>query len=305
MIGELPPAPRKPRDDEMDVYGLSHQGLVRSENQDHFLLAAFHKRAQVVATNLPHAADRLATQEHRLAFLAMVADGAGGGMGGAEASAIAVETAMRYVSESVTAYHDAKDDEAGFAGLLQAAALRAHEAVRARREANGVRGTMATTLTLYIGVWPTYYLLQVGDSRYYVWRDDTLRQVTRDQTMAQELVDLGALSSADAARTPLAHVLSSAIGADTTAPVVTHLHADWGDVHLICSDGLTKHVSDARIAEVLRTMTSARQAAEQLVQDALAGGGTDNVTVIVGRATHREMGAGAGAGEWGQTPFSG
>jgi protein phosphatase len=65
--------------------------------------------------------------------------------------------------------------------------------------------------------------------------------------------------------------------------VVTRLRADWQNVHLLCSDGLTKHVGDARIAEVLGAMTSARQACEQLLQDALDGGGTDNVTIIVGR----------------------
>jgi protein phosphatase len=65
--------------------------------------------------------------------------------------------------------------------------------------------------------------------------------------------------------------------------VVTRLHSDWGIAHLMCTDGLTKHVSDARIAEVLGAMTSAKQAAEQLLQDALDGGGSDNITIIVGR----------------------
>ncbi|WP_373067316.1 PP2C family serine/threonine-protein phosphatase [Gemmatimonas sp.] len=92
--------------------------------------------------------------------------------------------------------------------------MQAHDAVRARRDEKGLRGTMATTLTLYIGVWPTYYLLQVGDSRYYVWRDGVLSQITRDQTMAQDLVDDGILSPAKACTTPMAHVLSSAIGSD-------------------------------------------------------------------------------------------
>jgi protein phosphatase len=82
-------------------------------------------------------------------------------------------------------------------------------------------------------------------------------------------------------------VLSSAIGSDSAMPVVTRVHSAWGDVHLICSDGLTKHVSDARIAEVLRGMTSAKQACEQLLEDALVGGGSDNVTIIVGRAVVR------------------
>ena len=167
--------------------------------------------------------------------------------------------------------------------------MQAHDAVRARRDAQGLRGTMATTLTLYIGVWPTYYLLQVGDSRYYVWREGVLSQMTRDQTMAQDLVDDGVLSASTASRSPLAHVLSSAIGSDKTMPVVTRLDAVWRNVHLICSDGLTKHVTDARIAEVLGSMTSAKQAAEQLLQEALDGGGSDNVTIIIGRTTPKPL----------------
>ena len=115
-----------------------------------------------------------------------------------------------------------------------------------------------------------------------------MRQLTRDQTMAQDLVDDGVLSRSAAAKTPLANVLSSAIGSDTTAPVVTRLPADWGNVHLLCSDGLTKHVSDERIAEVIGAMTSAKQACEQLLQDALDGGGTDNITIIIGRTVPKD-----------------
>lgn len=280
--------PRKPRDDEMDVFGLSHTGRVRRENQDHFLIATFHKRINVLATNLPEAEHRLPPGEQRLAFLAMVADGVGGGIGGAEASATALESLMRYVDGSVTVYYGSRAQEAEFIELLRSAAMQAHTEVRARRDKAGVRGTMATTLTLYIGVWPAYYLLQVGDSRYYLMRDGKLTQITRDQTMAQDMVDDGTLSASRAWKTPMANVLSSAIGADTTMPVVTRLPANWGNVHLLCSDGLTKHVSDARIAEVLGSMTDAKSAAEQLLQDALEGGGSDNITIIVGRVVARE-----------------
>lgn len=281
--------PRKPRDDEMDVFGLSHTGTVRKENQDHYLMATFHRRINVISTNLPNIEQRFPLVEQRLAYVAMVADGVGGGVGGAEASAIALESLMRYVNGSVTVYYGATADAAEFTDLLQSAAMQAHGAVRARRDEQGLRGTMATTLTLYIGVWPTYYLLQVGDSRYYLYRHGSLSQITRDQTMAQDLVDDGILSASKAGNSPMAQVLSSAIGADKTMPVVTRLDADWDNVHLICSDGLTKHVTDARIADVLGSMTSAEQAAAQLLQDALDGGGSDNITIIVGRTTPKPL----------------
>ena len=288
-MNETPAPTRKPRDDEIDRFGLSHIGKVRKDNQDHFLIASIHKRIDVIDTNLD-VTGRITVGDQRLANIVMVADGVGGGPGGAEASAMALEVAMEYVNNSMAVYYGAQSDATQFMELLQSAAMRAHEAVLDRRTERAVKGTMATTLTLYIGVWPTYYLMQVGDSRYYLWRDGKLMQVTRDQTMAQDLVDDGVLTRAAAARTPMANILSSAIGANTTAPVVTRLEADWHNVHLLCSDGLTKHVSDERIAEVLAGMTSAKQACEQLLQDALDGGGTDNITVIVGRTVAKEPG---------------
>jgi protein phosphatase len=128
----------------------------------------------------------------------------------------------------------------------------------------------------------------VGDSRCYLLRRGELTQITRDQTMAQELVDLGVLTGADAPGSRLAHTLSSSIGGRQTAPVVTGFDMTWGNVMLLCSDGLTNHVSDERIRDRLRSMTSARQACEDLLQEALEGGGSDNITVIVGRALRRE-----------------
>ena len=126
-------------------------------------------------------------------------------------------------------------------------------------------------------------VVNVGDSRCYVFQNHELTQITRDQTFAQDLVDSGALTRTAAQKTGWADVLSSSIGGGESAPVVTRIVRDWGTVVMLCSDGLTKHVSDERIKQVLASMTSARQAAEQLLQDALDGGGKDNITVAIGR----------------------
>lgn len=288
-MSSLPPASRKPRDDEMDVHACTHTGNVRKENQDHYLIATFHRRTNVISTNVRDADTLLPQEEQRLVYLAMVADGVGGGQGGSEASATALEAALQYVHDTVNVYYGSRDDENEITGLLEAAALRAHDAVLAKRAEMDARRTMATTLTLFMGVWPDYYLLQVGDSRYYMWRDGRLTQVTRDQTMAEDLVSQGVLTPAAAARSPMAHVLSSAIGSDSTMPVITRLSANWGNVHLLCTDGLTKHVTDERIGEVLGSMTSAKQACEQLLQEALDNGGSDNITIIVGRALPKDV----------------
>lgn len=280
-------AARKPRDEEIDVWGLTHPGNVRTTNQDHFLLGSLRRQLDIKATSLPEP-DQLCAVGERLGFLAIVADGVGGQLAGEEASRVALEEVTQYVTQSAACFYESGPHAAEFIDLLQQAAMRSHERVLERaRTDSGLRG-MATTLTLWMIVWPWAYLLQVGDSRYYLYRHGVLTQVTRDQTMAQELVDLGAMSRSVAMNSPLVHVLSSAIGGEQTAPVVTRLPAGWDNVHLLCSDGLTKHVSDARIADRLAGMTSAREVCEELLQDALDGGGSDNITIIVGRAVRED-----------------
>ncbi|HEV2083763.1 MAG TPA: protein phosphatase 2C domain-containing protein, partial [Gemmatimonadales bacterium] len=246
------------------------------------------KQMVIRLTSLPET-DNLMAEPERLASLAMVADGVGGGAKGADASRIALEAVAKYVSSSMRCYYaQGSADDRELSRTLQEGASQCHmELLRRGEETPECRG-MATTLTLYLGVWPRAYLLQVGDSRAYLLRRGELIQITRDQTMAQELVDLGVLSRADASDSPLAHRLSSSIGGSQTAPVVTRFEMTWGNVLLLCSDGVTKHVSDEGLRERLRTMTSAKQVCEDLLQDALEGGGSDNITVIVGRALPSE-----------------
>jgi protein phosphatase len=106
--------------------------------------------------------------------------------------------------------------------------------------------------------------------------------------MAQELIDLGVLTLADAAGSRLARTLSSSIGGRQTDPVVSRLDMAWGTVVLLCSDGLTAHVPDKRIRERVRSMTSAKQVCEDLLAEALEQGGSDNISIIVGRALPRD-----------------
>jgi len=281
-VDTAPAGDRKPRDDEIDEYAVTHVGKVRKTNQDHFLLASIHKRIVLHQTSLSDQ-QRLPLGDERLAVIAMVADGVGGGEGGGKASATTLEIATRYLVGSTDCFYRADATEEEFTQALQDAALKSHAAVVERAKSEPNIRSMATTLTLWMGVWPWVYVLQVGDSRYYLYRDGQLTQISRDQTIAQDLVDQGVFSRAVGQRSRFSHVLSSSIGGEQAEPVVTRLRADWHNVHLICSDGLTKHVPDERIAERLATMTSAQQVCEQLLQDALDGGGSDNVTIVVRR----------------------
>lgn len=272
---------RKPLDEEIDVYGMTHQGLVRKNNQDHFLLGSLRKQMQVLQTSLPLSAD-VGPPDERVAFLAMVADGVGGGPRGEAASQLALSAITQYVTNSAQCYYAAERPDESFLQNLYEGAKRVHEEVRGQADKDPDLKGMATTLTLWLGVWPRVYILQLGDSRCYLYREGKLTQISRDQTMAQELFEQGALSQTDAIRSPLANVLSSSIGGGQSAPVVTETRNERGNVWLLCSDGLTKHVPDAKITQRLKEMKSAKQVVEQLVQDALDGGGTDNITVIVG-----------------------
>jgi len=281
------PTPRKPRDEEIDVWGLTHPGKVRTINEDHFLLGSLRKHLEIQATSLPEP-ELLQARNERAAFIAMIADGVGGQLAGEEASRVALEEVTQYVIQSALCFYQADANAAEFVDVLQEAAVRSHAKVLERaRENSDLRG-MATTLSVWIGVWPWIYLLQVGDSRYYLYRRGVLTQISRDQTMAQEFIDQGVMSRSVALASPWANVLSSSLGGEQSAPVVTRLAASWENTHLMCTDGLTKHVSDARIRDRLEGMTSARDACEGLLQDALDGGGTDNITIIVGRAQRQD-----------------
>lgn len=279
----------KPRDDELDLFGLTHPGRVRADNEDQFLLCTVHPQVMVHATSLPDS-DALAARGQRLATILLVADGVGGSAAGHRASRIATEAVTRYVASSFRCHCTAESMiEGEFEESLRAAAIDAHQTVLSEAQAQPQEAGMATTLSLGIVVWPWLYVVQVGDSRCYLYERGTLRQVTRDQTYAQDLVERGVFSREDARTSPLSHVLSSAIGASEAVPEVTRVSVrERGTVILVCTDGLTKHVSDAEIAQQIRTMESAEQLCRSLLALALERGGTDNITMVIGRAIRRD-----------------
>lgn len=272
------------RDDELDLYGLTHPGRVRTVNQDQFLLCTVHPQVVVHGTSLDPAA--ISARGERLATIMLVADGVGGSVDGSEASRLATIAISEYFASTMRCWHAAGSaSEEEFTSALSAAALEAHRRVKEQSAIQFDGRVMATTLSVGIVVWPWLYVVQVGDSRCYHYEQGTLRQLTRDQTIAQELIDRGALTRERAQQSPLQHVLASAIGAEEAMPEVTRLQISArGNITLVCSDGLTKHVTDAEIAEQCRTMTSSKQLCEALLAMALERGGTDNVTIVVGRA---------------------
>src|SRR5215831_675554 len=273
----------RPTDSALDLFGITHPGKVRSENQDHFFVGTVHPEVHVHGTSLVDV-DRLPLRGQRLATVLLVADGVGGQAAGSEASRLATEAITTYVSSTLRCYHAAgATDDKLFLDALRAAAVSAHETVSVESAIRG-DGKMATTLTFGIAVWPWLYVLQVGDSRAYFCCNGTMRQITRDQTVAQDLVDQGVMSPEKAAKSPYTHVLSSAIGGSAAVPVVTRIDVRGErPVVLLCSDGLTKHVTDREIEQHILGLESSEQLCRALLELALERGGSDNITIVVGR----------------------
>jgi len=253
----------------IDVFGLSHTGLVPTENQDHFLVARMRKLVEVTSTNLER--DEI---EPRLP------DGVGGRAGGAEASSAAVGTSLEYITRATGCYQrfDVEEEQA-FIEQMEAAVREAHDTLR---KAHGdSEWTPATTLTMVMLVPPRAYLVHVGDTRAYYLRRGRLFQLTRDQTFGQYLLESGAMTEAQVETSPMGRTLASAIGSSEVHPSVGLIDLEAGDRLLLCSDGLTKHVPHDDVTRLLRDASSAREACQTLVAAALAGGGTDNISVVV------------------------
>lgn len=268
-----------PRATRVDAFGISHAGKVRPANEDHFAIMTLQKSVHLRATNLQDTSilERLRRPEVQML---VVADGVGGAVGGQLASGVAVRAIVEYLAEAVGCAQDFDvDREQVFLDHLSSAVERGHDRLK---EMFQTQGGPATTLTMVTLLWPRAYVVHLGDSRGYFLRHGRLRQFTRDQTMGDYLVDIGAVTEQHAQKAGLYNVLSSAVGGDFV-PSVGVVDLTEGDALLLCTDGLTKHVSDERIAELLSSGT-AESAAHSLIDAALDGGGSDNVTAIVAKA---------------------
>jgi PPM family protein phosphatase len=213
-------------------------------------------------------------------IVSIVADGMGGQAAGEIASKRAIEIIPRELRKNLAAHLNPD----AVKSVLRKSIVQANEEIMAMGALDKDMKNMGTTVVM--AVWrkgTEMHVAGVGDSRCYLLRGDQLTQLSRDQTMAQELIDMGVMRPSDTAGTRLEHTLSSSIGGRQTAPAITRFDLTWDTVVLLCSDGLTRHVSDERIAERLRQTRSSREACEALLADALAGGGSDNITIVVRR----------------------
>ncbi|MEH1128936.1 PP2C family protein-serine/threonine phosphatase [Micromonospora sp. CPCC 206061] len=228
---------------------VSDTGLVRSANQDSV-----------------HAGPRLLA----------VADGMGGMAAGDLASRIVID---------VIAGLDTEIADDGLIAALRDALDEANSRIRAAVAEDPNREGMGTTLTVVLFTGSALVLGHVGDSRAYLLRDGELRQMTRDDTFVQMLVDEGVITREEAGSHPRRAVVTQAIQGGEATPSFTYMRPVAGDRWVLCSDGLSNVVSDETIAETLGAYTEPRDCAQRLVDLALRAGAPDNVTVIIADVT--------------------
>jgi protein phosphatase len=270
----------KPKPTEVDAFGLTHPGRVRQRNADHFLVASFHRAMQVYGSSVTR--DFGPLSEDSRGYLALVTDGVGVLTHAAEGSEQAIKSVAKRLLEMGEICLETSPERASeVADRLRTAMLDAHSALLAMSEETGGSGTAATTMTMAFGVWPRLFVLHAGDSRFYRLRDGRLERFTIDQTMAQMMVDSGAMSRETAEASRLRNVLVSALGSAQIDPQIEAFDIHRGDTYLLCTDGLTRHVTDEEIEARLVDDASAEAACRALVDLALARGGVDNVTVVV------------------------
>lgn len=238
--------------------GRTDVGLVRHANQDALLLR-----------------DELG--------LWIIADGMGGHPGGDVASKVAVETTAAHLAAS--AESNGRHTNGHTEGLRRAV-LQANDALHAEGDARPEYKGMGTTLiVLHIAGFPQTQatLAHVGDSRAYLHRAGALTQLTRDHSWVEDQIRAGLLSTDEAAAHPLRHTLTRALGIGRgVEPDILTLHLQTGDQILLCTDGLTKMLSDGEILESLVGYGEDAQAAcDDLICRANERGGQDNVTVLL------------------------
>lgn len=262
-------------------FGLTDRGLRRSTNEDQFLIAELTKTMTVSQTSLE---GQSLLAGHDRGHLFLVADGMGGHNAGEQASALAVAVIEQFTLDTLKWFLGG--DERGPDAPAKAFERAVHQADRAIVDAAADRPDlqgMGTTLTLAYAVDDRLFVLHVGDSRAYLFRDGTLRQLTEDHTLVSEMVRRGELAPEQSSQHRLRHVITNVVGGPQAGVRAdTHtLDVQADDTLLLCTDGLTDMLSVDEIVAMLASGSGAQSICEQLIAGANARGGHDNVTAIV------------------------
>jgi serine/threonine protein phosphatase PrpC len=246
----------------IQVAGLSDLGCVRGNNEDNF---GYDWRYGIY----------------------VVCDGMGGEAAGEVASKIGVDSVLDYCRQ-VAKNKESRVPTRVFEGvsaranILAGAILVANQQIRSSAAQNREQRGMGSTIVAVLADSEGYSIAHVGDSRIYLVRKGTIQQLTQDHSLVMEHVRRGLITPEQAQHSEIQNIILRALGTeDNVEPDLSDLVAQPGDTLLLTSDGLTRHVSDKGILEIIDHAPSCRKACEGLIEAARAGGGQDNITSVI------------------------
>ena len=265
--------------------GRTDIGKQRQSNEDQFLIADLHKSLLVEDSSL-----KLDCQARlygsSFGRLMMVADGMGGHQAGSRASLLAIDLLInQLVNVMRWPTQVSAGEEDRFVADLKQLFETAHKLIVRESQAHPDLRGMGTTLTMAYIVWPSMYVVHVGDSRCYLIRDETQQLLTRDHTLSSQLAERGGLTAEQAESSRWSHVLVNALGAGGIAVTVEvqKVTLQPGDAVLLCTDGLYRHVKAEEMTDVLLRELELGEACRSLIELANFRGGADNITVVISR----------------------
>src|SRR6476469_8879058 len=269
------PAPGEPKL-IAEIYGTTNVGLIMHDNQEAVLIANL-ETGDIATTSAP-----TLVSVHTAPFILIVADGVGGAASGALASSIATETIL---SEMHRWWHKVpKRTQESIEGALKRGIEIANRAIYQQATCSPETHGMGTTATLALVLDGEAFIAQVGDSRAYLVRKGAAKQLTKDQSFVQRLIDAGRMTQKEAAQSEHRNIILQALGPEEK--VVTDFYRvklENNDCLVLCSDGLSNQVSPEDIGRIVRGAGRPMEICEALVEEAMHTGAPDNITVVTAR----------------------
>ena len=260
----------------LEIAGRTDVGLVREHNEDSFLIGNL-AMGDAYSEN-----DLGVLRAEAVPALLMVADGVGGAASGELASSLATQVVFDRLRERAS--QGALKGAIVLADSLQQAVFAANQAIHEHSKQNRSHHGMGTTATVGLVVGGMVYFAQVGDSRAYIIREGVAKQMTKDQSLVQRMVDAGKLTPEQAERSEHRNIILQALGPEKAiVPELTRDRLMNDDLLVLCSDGLSNQMTAQEIAAMASKKDDLEALAESLIQRALDTGAPDNVTVVVGR----------------------
>jgi len=259
-----------------DIFGITNVGLIRHDNQDAFLIANL-ETGEIATMSAPSL-----VSVHTAPFILIVADGVGGAAAGALSSSIATETIL---TELHRWWHKVpKRTPESIEAALKRGIDSANRAIFQKANTAPEHHGMGTTTTLALVLDGEAFIAQVGDSRAYLVRKGSAKQLTKDQSFVQRLIDAGRMTAKEAAQSEHRNIILQALGPEEK--VVTDFYRvklENDDFLILCSDGLSNQVSDEDIGRLAKGIGAPEDVCEALIEEAMHTGAPDNVTVVTAR----------------------